>query len=37
MPQEPLVIEDLAGLKERQRILRFDGPLVISNLFDFRR
>jgi anti-sigma B factor antagonist len=36
MPQEPLVIEDLVGPKEGQRILRLTGPLVISNLFDFQ-
>ncbi len=36
MPQEPLVIEDLAGPKEGQRILRLNGPLVLSNLFDFQ-
>lgn len=36
MPKEPLVIEDLAGPQQGQRILRLDGPLVISNLFDFQ-
>lgn len=36
MPQEPLVIEDLAGPKEGQRILRLTGPLVLTTLFDFQ-
>jgi len=36
MPQEPLVIEDLAGPQEGQRILRLKGPIVINNLFDFQ-
>lgn len=36
MPQEPLVIEDLAGAKEGQRILRLTGPLTLSNLFEFQ-
>jgi len=36
MPQEPLVIEDLAGAKDGQRIFRLKGPLVINNLFDFQ-
>src|SRR5271163_114760 len=36
MPQEPLVIEDLAGPKDGQRIFRLQGPVVLSNLFDFQ-
>jgi len=36
MPQEPLVIEDIAGPKEGQRILRLTGPLVLTTLFDFQ-
>jgi anti-sigma B factor antagonist len=36
MRQEPLVIEDLAGLPAGERILRLNGQLVISNLFDFQ-
>jgi anti-sigma B factor antagonist len=36
MPQEPLVIEDLPGPKEGQRILRLRGPLVIATLFEFQ-
>jgi len=36
MPQEPLLIEDVAGAKDGQRILRLKGPLVINNLFDFQ-
>jgi anti-sigma B factor antagonist len=36
MPQDPLVIEDLPGPKEGQRILRLTGPLVIGTLFEFQ-
>jgi anti-sigma B factor antagonist len=36
MPQEPLSIEDFAGSREGQRILRLSGPLLINNLFDFQ-
>src|SRR5216683_3763758 len=36
MPQEPLVIEDTAGPKDGQRILRLTGPLVLTTLFDFQ-
>jgi anti-sigma B factor antagonist len=36
MPQEPLVIEDMAGPKEGQRVLRLTGPITISNLFEFQ-
>jgi anti-sigma B factor antagonist len=36
MPQEPLVIEDLAGTKNGSRILRLKGPITMSNLFDFQ-
>src|SRR5690242_13930543 len=36
MPKEPLVIEDLPGPKDGQRILRLTGPIVLSNLFDFQ-
>jgi anti-sigma B factor antagonist len=36
MPQEPLVIEDIAGAKDGQRILRLAGPLVLTTLFDFQ-
>jgi len=36
MPQEPLVIEDSAGPKDGQRILRLQGPIVLNNLFDFQ-
>lgn len=35
MPQEPLIIEDLAG-SNGQRILRLTGPIVINNLFEFQ-
>lgn len=36
MPQEPLVIEDLAGPNAGQRTFRLAGPITISNLFDFQ-
>jgi len=36
MPQEPLVIEDIPGPKDGQRILRLSGPVVLSNLFAFQ-
>ncbi len=36
MPQEPLVIEDIPGPKEGQRILRLSGPLTMTTLFDFQ-
>ncbi len=36
MPQEPLVIEDVPGPKDGQRILRLTGPLTMSTLFDFQ-
>jgi anti-sigma B factor antagonist len=34
--QESLVIEDLPGLQTGERVLRLNGPLVISNLFEFQ-
>ena len=36
MLKEPLVIEDLSGPKDGQRILRLTGPLVLTTLFDFQ-
>jgi len=36
MPQDPLVIEDIPGPKEGQRILRLTGPLTMTTLFDFQ-
>jgi anti-sigma B factor antagonist len=36
MPQDPLVIEDIAGPKDGQRILRLAGPLTMSSLFEFQ-
>jgi anti-sigma B factor antagonist len=36
MPQEPLVIEDISGPKDGQRMLRLTGPLTISTLFGFQ-
>jgi anti-sigma B factor antagonist len=36
MPQEPLVIEDVPGPKDGQRMLRLTGPLTMSTLYDFQ-
>jgi len=36
MPQEPLHIEDLGESPSGQRVLRLDGPIVISNFFEFQ-
>lgn len=36
MPLDPLVIEDIAGPKDGQRILRLTGPLVLTTLFEFQ-
>ena len=36
MPQQSLVIEDIPGPKDGQRVLRLSGPLVMSTLFDFQ-
>lgn len=36
MPQEPLQIEDIAGTGDGQRIIRLDGPVTISNFFQFQ-
>ena len=36
MSQEPLIIEDIPGPKEGQRILRLLGPLTMRTLFDFQ-
>lgn len=36
MPQEPLNIEDLSGTPEGQRVLRLNGPVTISNFFQFQ-
>jgi len=36
MRTDPLSIEDAAGTRDGDRVLRLSGPLVISNLFDFQ-
>jgi anti-sigma B factor antagonist len=36
MPNEPLAIEDFAGSREGQRILRLRGPILLTNFFDFQ-
>jgi anti-sigma B factor antagonist len=36
MPQESLRIQDQAGTKPERRILRLDGPLVMTTIFEFQ-
>ena len=36
MPQELLHIEDLSGLPDGQRVLRLQGPVTLSNFFEFQ-
>jgi anti-sigma B factor antagonist len=36
MQSEPLKIEEISGPEGGQRILRLDGPILISNLFQFQ-
>lgn len=36
MPQEPLHIEDVSGLPDGRRVLRLEGPITISNFFEFQ-
>jgi anti-sigma B factor antagonist len=36
MPQETLRIEDLPGANEGQRILRLNGALVLTTMFEFQ-
>jgi anti-sigma B factor antagonist len=36
MPDQPLVIEESAGLREGVCILRLSGPLTLSNVFGFQ-
>jgi anti-sigma B factor antagonist len=36
MPQERLTIEDIAGSSNGRRILRLDGPVTISNLYELQ-
>ena len=36
MPQEPLQIDDVSGTPESQRVLRLNGPVLISNFFQFQ-
>ena len=36
MAREPLVVEDLPGPKDGQRVLRLSGPLTLSTLFEFQ-
>ena len=36
MPQEPLHIEDLGESPVGQRVLRLNGPILITNFFEFQ-
>ena len=36
MRSEPLTIDEAVGPKDGERILRLNGPLLLSNLFDFQ-
>jgi anti-sigma B factor antagonist len=36
MKSEPLTIEDTPGLQDGERILRLNGPLLLSNPFEFQ-
>src|ERR1700747_1011039 len=36
MPQDPLHIEDVSGTPAGQRVLRLNGPILISNFFEFQ-
>jgi anti-sigma B factor antagonist len=36
MPQEPLQIEDVATSTPGQRVLHLNGPILISNFFEFQ-
>jgi anti-sigma B factor antagonist len=36
MPQEPLHIEDIRGTTVDYRVLRLNGPVTISNFFEFQ-
>jgi anti-anti-sigma factor len=36
MKFEPLVIEDTPGSHDGERVLRLNGPLLLSNLFEFQ-
>jgi len=37
MPQESLRIEDKPGTHDGQRVLRLDGALVLTTMFEFQR
>jgi anti-sigma B factor antagonist len=36
MPQDPLHIEDINGAQPNYRLLRLNGPVTISNFFQFQ-
>jgi anti-sigma B factor antagonist len=36
MPDQPLLVESIVGSREGLRILRLNGPLTLSNLFEFQ-
>jgi len=36
MPDQPLVVETVAGSRDGLRILRLTGPLTLANMFEFQ-
>jgi hypothetical protein len=36
MPQEPLQIEEVSGTPEGERVLRLNGPVLLTNFFEFQ-
>ena len=36
MKSEPLTIDDSTGTQDGERVLRLNGPLLLSNLFEFQ-
>src|SRR5580692_6647655 len=36
MPQEPLQIEEVSGTPDGVRVLRLNGPVLLSNFFEFQ-
>jgi anti-sigma B factor antagonist len=36
MPQEPLQIEEVSGTPDGVRVLRLNGPVLLSNVFEFQ-
>ena len=36
MPQEPLQVEEIRGTSEGVRVLRLNGPVLLTNFFEFQ-